>query len=261
LHWRLSGIDSLGWRHDDLAAGSDPISFSHLRVELAKRVRLRIPAETMLCTFWVRAYVSDGTLIARNYIQFFVDGGCAPREDVGGRTVLRLESHSWETAEWKQGSSSHDEAITTGAAHGVNRGFFEWKFPFTAAELRCRSRIILLCEASAFRQGTPQTDSFAQPTTLRMLLNGVPVYQTVLPNHPHDARGALSYLRGNRGAYGYLNLARVEGSLFAQVVGKMRNGHLRLRCLVPREAGPQGGLTIYGSACGRYPVPPTLIVE
>jgi hypothetical protein len=25
-----------------------------------------------------------------------------------------------------------------------------------------------------------------------------------LPNHPHDARGALSYLRGNRGAYGYL---------------------------------------------------------
>jgi hypothetical protein len=94
-----------------------------------------------------------------------------------------------------------------------------------------------------------------------MLLNGVPVYQTVLPNHPHDARGALSYLRGNRGAYGYLNLARVEGSLFAQVVGKMRNGHLRLRCLVPREARPQGGLMIYGSACGRYPVPPTLIVE
>jgi predicted transcriptional regulator len=58
-----------------------------------------------------------------------------------------------------------------------------------------------------------------------------------------------------------LNLARVEGSLFAEVLGKMRNGHLRLRCLVPREAQPQGGLTIYGSTCGRYPVPPTLIVE
>jgi len=127
--------------------------------------------------------------------------------------------------------------------------------------LRRRSRITLLCEASAFREGTPQTDSFAQPTTLRMLLNGVPVYQTILPNHPYDARGALSYLRGGRGAYGYLNLARVEGSLFAQVLAKMRNGHLRLRCLVPRETQPQGGLTIYGSACGRYPVPPTLIVE
>jgi hypothetical protein len=127
----------------------------------------------MLCTFWVRAYVSDGTLIARNYIQFFVDGGCASREDVGGRTVLRLDAHSWDTAEWKQGSSGRNEAVTTGAAYGVNRGFFEWKFPFTAAELRCRSRITLLCEASAFRQGTPQTDSFAQPTTLRMLLNGV----------------------------------------------------------------------------------------
>jgi len=261
LQWRLSGIDSLGWRHDDLASGSDPITFSHLRVELAKRLRLRMPAETMLCTLWVRAYVSDGTLVARNYIQFFVDGGCAPREDVQGRTVLRLGAHSWEMAEWKQGSSSRDEAVMSGAAHGVTRGFFEWNFPFTAAELRRRSRITLLCEASAFREGTPQTDSFAQPTTLRMLLNGVPVYQTILPNHPHDARGALSYLRGGRGAYGYLNLARVEGSLFAQVLAKMRNGHLRLRCLVPREAQPQGGLTIYGSACGRYPVAPTLIVE
>ncbi len=261
LQWRLSGIDSLGWLHDDLASGSDPITFSHLRVELAKRLRLRMPNETMLCTLWVRAYVSDGTLIARNYTQFFVDGGCAPREDVGGRTVLRLEAHSWETAEWKQGSSSRDEAVATGTAHGISRGFFEWKFPFTAAELRRRSRITVFCEASAFGQGRPQTDSFAQPTALRMLLNGVPVYQTILPNHPHDARGALSYLRGGRGAYGYLNLAKAEGSLFAQVLAKMRNGHLRLRCLVPKEPQPQGGLTIYGSTSGRYPVPPTLVVE
>lgn len=261
LQWRLSGIDSLGWMHDDLAVGSEPISFSHLRVELAKRLELRLPRETMLCTLWARAYVPDGTLVARNYVQFFVDGGCPAREEVDGRIVLRLEAHSWDSADWKEGASTREEAATTGATHGNGRGFFEWRFPISAAELRNRSRVSLLCEASAFREGAPQTDSFAHPTRLRMLLNSVPVYQTILPNHPHDARGALSYLRGGNGAYGYLSHATIEGALFAQVLSKMKGGHLRLRCLVPKEEEPHGGLTIYGSSAGRYPIPPTVIVE
>jgi predicted transcriptional regulator len=49
--------------------------------------------------------------------------------------------------------------------------------------------------------------------------------------------------------------------LLAQVLSKMKNSHIRLRCLVPKEDQPHGGLTIYGSASGRYPIPPTLIVE
>ena len=261
LHWRLSGIDSLGWMHDDLAVGSEPISFSHLRVELAKELHLRMPPETMLCTLWVRAYLPDGTLVARNYIQFFVDGGSPSREEIDGRTILRLEPHSWYTADWKQGSSDREDALETGHSYGINRGYFEWRFPFSVAELRDRSRITLLCEASAFREGTPQTDCFAQPTTMQMFLNGVPVYRAILPNHPHDARGALSYLRGGRGAYGYLSHATIENSLFTQVLTKMKNGYLRLRCLVPQKEKPQGGLTIYGSSSGRYPIPPTLIIE
>jgi hypothetical protein len=261
LHWRLSGIDSLGWMHDELAVGSEPISFSHLRVELAKELRLRMPPETMLCTLWVRAYLPDGTLVARNYIQFFADGGSPSRQEIDGRTILRLEPHSWYTADWKQGSSDREDALETGHSYGINRGYFEWRFPFDVAELRDRSRITLLCEASAFREGTPQTDSFAQPTTMHMFLNGVPVYQAILPNHPHDARGALSYLRGGRGAYGYLSHATIENSLFTQVLTKMKNGYLRLRCLVPQKEKPQGGLTIYGSSSGRYPIPPTLIIE
>ena len=261
LHWRLSGIDSLGWMHDDLASGSEPIPFSHLRVELAKRVHLRMPNETMLCTLWARAYIPDGTLVARNYVQFFVDAGWPARQETDGRTILRLDAHSWDTAEWKRGSSSREEAVATAACYGRGRGFFEWRFPFSVAELRNRSRITLLCEASAFREGTPQTDSFAQPTTMRMQLNGVPVYQTILPNHPHDARGALSYLRGGRGAYGYLTRATIEGASLAEVITKTRNGHLRLRCTVPKDEQPEGGLTIYGFASGRYPIGPTLIIE
>ncbi|MDQ6765949.1 MAG: glycoside hydrolase family 2, partial [Verrucomicrobiota bacterium] len=46
LHWTLSGIDSLGWAHDRLAWGSKPIAFPKYRVELAERVRVRMPQRT-----------------------------------------------------------------------------------------------------------------------------------------------------------------------------------------------------------------------
>ena len=87
------------------------------------------------------------------------------------------------------------------------------------------------------------------------------MYRTVLPNHPHDARGALSYLRGARGAYGYLTHATVESSLLDEVKSRMKGNHLRLRCQVTRDEEHQGGLTIYGRDCGRYPIGPMVIAE
>lgn len=261
LHWRVGGIDSLGWLHEDLASGSTPIGFPHLRVEEAKRLRLPMPWQTMLCTLWVRAYVADGTLVARNYVQFLVDGGAPSCEAIGGRLILRLDSHQWHAGEWNRSATTREDAERTGACHGAARGFFEWRFPVTAVEWQTARRITVLVEASAFRDGAPQTDSFAQPSAFRMLLNGVAIYRTILPNHPHDARGALSYLRGSRGAYGYLVQAIVEGSLLEDVKAAMKGNRVRLRCVVPRDETPHGGLTIYGPACGRYPVGPTLVLE
>src|SRR5881394_952643 len=261
LHWQFSGIDSLGWMHDDIAFGTEPIDFPHLRVELAKRLPLTMPNERMLCTLWVRAYVPEGTLVARNYVQFLVDAHCPAREQVGGRVIFRLEPHDWSAAEWKDGFRSRDQARLAGLCSGSGRGFFEWKFSLGPSELRDCTRLRLLCEASALRQGTPQTDSFAQPTAFRMTLNGVRVYQTILPNHPHDSRGALSYLRASRGAYGYLSHATIEGALLERVKSEMKANRIRLRCLVPKEEQPHGGLTVYGAECGRYPIGPTLIVE
>lgn len=261
LQWRLSGIDALGWMHDRIAAGNEPIEFPHLRVALAKRLSLGMPLQTMLATLWVRAVTADGALAASNYVQFFVDAGAPAWQQLNRRTVYRLDAQSWSSAEWHGGAATREEAQRAGAAQGRGRGFFEWKFPVSPAELRDVRRITLLCEASAAREDEPQTDCFAQPSTLRLLLNGVPVYRTILPNHPHDARGALTYLRGGRGSYGYLCHATVEGELLAEALRQMKGNHLRLRCLVPRSEPPLGGLTIYGYDCGRYPLGPTLIVE
>jgi hypothetical protein len=94
-----------------------------------------------------------------------------------------------------------------------------------------------------------------------MTLNDARVYEGVLRNHPHDARGVLSYLRGGVGAYGYLVHAFVEGDLLKQVVAGVQEDAFRLRCEVPAEAMAIGGLTVYGAECGRFPVCPTVIVE
>lgn len=261
LQWRVGGIDSLGWMHDCIVAGEQPIAFPHLRVELAKRLTFQLPQQTMLCTLWVRALVPDGKQVASNYVQFFVDGGYPAWEQVNSRTVLRLDAHSWSRSEWNRRSSTREQANSAGAAFGETRGFFEYKFPVPPELLHSCSRLTVLCEASSLRGGTPQTDRYVQPSTLRLLLNGVPIYRAILPNHPHDARGSLSYLRGGRGGYGYLCHATIDCELLSEVVKSSRGNHLRLRFLMPRDEQPQGGLTIYGGNAGRYPVCPTLIID
>jgi hypothetical protein len=94
-----------------------------------------------------------------------------------------------------------------------------------------------------------------------MSLNGVRVYEATIRNHPHDARGVLSYLRGGLGAYGYPAYAIAEGNLLNEITRGIKDNAFHLRCAVPKEAVARGGLTVYGAECGRFPVCPTVVVE
>ncbi len=120
----------------------------------------------------------------------------------------------------------------------------------------------VLCEASSRRPDTPQTsldlfpDDVARAAQRRILIHTVAV-----PDHPHDSRGVLSYLRGAVGAYGYLAQVVVEGELLRRVREAGRNGHLRLRFEVPPDVPARNGLTLYGPECGRYPVGVTVVLE
>ena len=261
LHWTLGGIDSLGWAHDRLAYGSKPIAFPQYRVELAERIRVTLPNETMLCTLWVRAVTLDGALIARNYVQFFVAAGYAPREETDRGLVLRAAAHTWSAAEWSGGHCDGREAEINRSCFGDGHGFFEYQFPVSREDLGDVVRIRVLCEVSAHRADMPQTDSFAVASSFRMLLNGVRIYTGNLPNHPHDAAGALSYVGDGRGAYGYLAHATVEGELLRQVLANSGEDRFYLHCVVPADKPPVGGLTIYGGESGRSPLPITLIIE
>jgi hypothetical protein len=220
----------------------------------------------MLCTLSVAAVTPDGETVASNFIQHHVSTGpLAAREerDAARTLVLRRPIDGWGAAEWTDGQSSAEEAQRLDLCFGRGMGFFEWSFADEALRAAARPRRIrVLCEVSARREGEPQTSAHRWPTVFELLLNGLRVHRQILPDHPHDTRGALTYLRGGRGAYGYLMRATIEGELLDRVLDEAgRTGELRLRCAVPAGAHPAGGLSVYGAEAGRFPIGPTIVVE
>jgi hypothetical protein len=262
LQWRLGGIDIFGRYQQDLARGAVPIEFPHRKVVPAHTIELKMPASPMRCSLSVDAVDAQGATVAQNFLHFHVSTGYPPnREETARALILRAAPGNWRAAEWSLGSGDREQARADDYCYGVGHGHFEWEFPMGNFKLSNARRIRILCEASSHRIDTPQTDYEIYPTTFRMLLNQVRVYEAVLRNHPHDSRGMLSYLRGGRGAYGYLAHALAEDDLLASIVQNSANGSLLLRCGVPGEALAQGGLSIYGAECGRFPVCPTIIIE
>jgi hypothetical protein len=262
LQWRLAGMDTSGRTYQDLARGTAPIAFPQYRVAPAATLELAMPESNMLCTLFIQAVSPDGAVVARNFVHYSVWSSYpARREEQPRRLILRGVPAAWQSAAWSGGLGSHDEELTSDSCYGAGTGFFEWVLPLGSSDLGKARRLRVLCEASSHRHDNPQTDDDIFPTTLRMTVNGVRVYEGVLRNHPHDARGVLSYLRGNGGAYGYLVNVRAEGALLREIADQCQQGELRLRCGVPFEATVRGGLTLYGAECGRYPICPTVILE
>jgi predicted transcriptional regulator len=200
--------------------------------------------------------------VARNFTNFLVAAQYPPnREERGPLLILRQPPFAWTRANWSERMRRRSRAESEDSIFGHGHGFFEWTFPVNDVDLKRISRLRVLCEASSRRQDNPQTDDDLFPTMLELQLNDITVHRVLLPNHPHDSRGVLSYLRNGRGAYGYLINCVLENHQLQHVLAASPANNIRLRCVVPPKAEVRGGLTIYGAECGRYPICPTLILE
>lgn len=262
LHWCMGGIDTRGHLHQDLARGRTAIAFPHRKVAPAHILELRMPDDTMLCHLLLSAVTSDGLTIAENFVHFYVSAGYPQEREESARSlILRGAPANWTQAQWSGGSADREKERLEDSAYGFGDGFFEWAFTLGSADLGKARRLRVLCEVSSHRVDAPQTDEDTFPTTLRMSLNGVRVYEATIRNHPHDSRGVLSYLRGGVGAYGYPAYAMAEGELLREIIKATPDGSIKLRCTVPADALARGGLTVYGAECGRFPVCPTVIIE
>lgn len=261
LVWRLHGVDTRGRHYQDITRGIAPIPFTHLRVAPAHEVAFTAPKTPMLCILLVQAFTKDGECIAQNFVHFHVSDGYPPlREETPRALVLRASPGNWQSETWTRGTNERSEQTANDFCHGIGHGYFQWDIPIDA-DLSRAQRLRILCEASSHRTDNPQTDDDVFPTTLQISLNEIRVYEATLQNHPHDARGVLSYLRGGKGAYGYLVHALAEEDLLQKIAQGCTDNHLRLRLGVPKKAMAQGGLTVYGAECGRFPVCPTIVVE
>lgn len=258
LHWRVCGVDNLARLRQDLARGSMPIAFPQYKVAHAHTVEFEAPAEPMLCTVWLQAIDDDGTVAATNFVHVLVSDGPPPaREDSPERTILRLPVAGWSACEWSGGATDAEEAEKIQHAWGAGAGFFEWQID--RESLRDAARLTLLLEASSRSSLIAQTGGERVPTCLNVEINGTVIHRAVLPGHPHDSRGALSYLGGGAGAYGFLAHATVDGGLLGTLLGD--EPRVRLRCSVPQDLSQANGLTIYGPRAGRYPLGPTIVVD
>jgi hypothetical protein len=262
FHWLYSGMDTIGTHHPSLARGYAEIPFRHHRVELARRLQLALPDEAMLCTLSVAAVTPRGEQIASNFIQHFVCGS-APleREDKGQVLILRRRVQDWDDAKWSGGYHTREVAEQRRVCQGMGGGYFEWVFSDKAlANLADARRVTVLMEVSAARHNCQQTDSYRYPSRYEVSVNDLPILRSLLPDHPHDTRGALSYLRGDSGAYGYLHRPTLENGMLGAVAERASvDGILKIRTSVPSD--PEGGLTLYEYDSGRYPIALTLIIE
>ncbi len=262
LHWTLGGIDPRGRLHKDIIRGSTPIPFPHRQVAPAHTIEFQAPNFHLLATLLVLAKTSIGEVVAQNFLHYYIAPGYPPEQEEADRAlVLRGTPASWAESQWSGGSVDRDKERAEDCCYGVGHGFFEWDLHLNGADLKRARRLKILCEASSHRTDAPQTDDDVFPTTLEISLNGTRLYRGTLRNHPHDSRGVLSYWRGGVGAYGYLIHATAEGDTLQEVLAGAQNGSLKLRCAVPTDALAQGGLTIYGAECGRFPLCPTVIIE
>jgi hypothetical protein len=266
LQWRLSGVDTLGRVHQNILRGQVAIPYPHGRVAHAHTLNLTMPETPMLCTLHLEAVTAEGELAARNYLEYSVcESYPMGREENGGSVILRARPQDWSDAWWSEFQAPREDTEKKDYAAGRGHGFYEWALPLDGINLWEARRLRVLVEASSSKIESSQTNIKQHPTVAQILLNGAVVYAAKIPNHPHDSRGSLSYLHlsdsGGRGEHGYLLHATVEGNLLREVAERTGDSYLRLRCAVPGDAFSQGGLTIYGAQSGRYPVPPTIIVE
>ncbi len=209
--------------------------------------------------------------------------------DTGDRASISFEPKSFTDASWSQGQWNILEGLKV---NGVGSGYFSYDVEVPADLLNEElKKVTLVFEASAKKlhgkdrknktqlgidymrgKGTfdpsrnpnsyPMTDTYKDPSLVKVKVNGQVVDVFYLEDDPADHRGVLSWHSQPRdkklreaGSYGYLCKSRIP----IELIRNSPDGKLNIRFEVD-EALP-GGLAIYGKRFGRFALDPVLLFE
>jgi hypothetical protein len=292
LRAELSGWNTLGERAVwDTSARR--IAFRPYGSAPLAPLRVAMPPEPAVAVLAVRLEDAAGKVLQRNFTTFVVEGP-PPAEArlAGGRRarLARVRAADYAAARW---SAKTWKVLDGLKVNGAGSGFFEYRIPWPAGLGRDSvAGATFLVEASAKqllgkdrdstarddgdymrggglqdpgrnRNAYPMTDATPYPSAVTVTVNGAAAGRHTLADDPADHRGILSWASQPRdrylyeaGSYGQLLRVPVPA---AALDSAARTGHLVVRLEVT-DALP-GGLAIYGSKFGRYPLDPTVAFE
>ena len=249
-----------------------------------------MPGEPSVAVLSTRLEDAAGTVLHRNFTTFVVEGAM-PREvaltDGRRARVARVTPASFSAAQW----SGKSWAVMDGLkVNGAGSGFFEYRIPWPNDMKQADvAEAVFVVEASAKRllgkdrdttakdngdymrggglqdpsrnrNAYPMTGTTKYPSAVSVRVNGELAGRYELDDDPADHRGILSwasqlrdrYLR-EAGSYGQLIKVPIPAVALARAA---QAGEVVIRLEVD-DAFP-GGLAIYGSHFGRYPLDPTV---
>jgi hypothetical protein len=284
-----------GWN----AAGEERTYQSHVRrvaytawaSHPVPPLTVTMPNKRAVAVLAVRLEDATGTVLQRNVTAFVVD---APAPDsatlADGRRVrlahvpaTAVSAGHWSLKQWT--------VLGDHKLDGAGSGFFEYRIPWPGGlDARSVAGATFLVEASAKRlngkdrdtattasgdymrgggfhdrsrnpNSYPMTNATKFPSAVTVSVNGQRAGRWELADDPADSRGILSWHAQPRdghlyeaGSYGQLLRVPIPADAISQGA---RSGALVVRLEVD-DALP-GGLAIYGSRFGRYPLDPSVM--
>jgi len=285
LDYELSGRDKQGkYKHIFLSATeiAGPPFFNGA----VDPLRIKMPATPGLYHLSLRLKDENAHVYHLNFTSFLVENETDQEEP---ERAISFPPSSFTEANW---TVKQWEILDGLKVNGAGAGYFAYDVEVPqSVDIDQVSNVTLVFEASAKKlhgkdqdkkselgsdymrgRGTfdpsrnpnsyPMTDTYKDPTMLRIRVNGRVVQEFYLEDDPADHRGVLSWFSQKRdrklreaGSYGYLCKCRIPLDL----VRSAQDGQLNIRFEVD-ESFP-GGLAIYGERFGRYPLDPTLLFD
>jgi len=250
-----------------------------------------MPNETAVAVLAVRLEDAAGAVLHRNFTTFIVEGEpptAATLADGARVRAVRVPAASISDGRW---SLKQWTVLGGKKLDGAGSGYFEYRIPWpaglAASDVASASFVV---EASAKRlngkdrdttvsanddymrgggfhdpsrnpNSYPMTGTTPFPSAVTVTVNGQLAGRWELADDPADSRGILSWHAQphdghlyEAGSYG--QLVRVPLPAAALADGA-RTGTIVVRLAV--DAALPGGLAIYGSSFGRYPIDPTVL--